>query len=172
MVVQLAPVGTNVDNAPGSGDDVPVESPQLFENEPSEDPTADTLVNVGNSSASALGGTGPNSDDIIRKGKLAMPVSSVSLHRSARSNKYDGFKVPAITDSKPRSSKVKPRINPSALQTRARSDEDDSSVVPPPTPIATLQLVGTVKCAIPAAELSEEVLNEAPEDALSSSSSS
>ena len=53
----------------------------------------------------------------------------------------------------------------------AHSEEEDSSAVPPPTPIAALQLVGTLKCAIPVVELSEEVLNEVNEDAISSSSS-
>ena len=60
---------------------------------------------------------------------------------------------------------------PSALQSVARSEDEDSAAAPPPTPIAMIQLVGTVKCAIPATELSEEVLNEVNEDAISSSSS-
>ena len=100
-----------------------------------------------------------------------MHMSSVSLRRSTKSKKYDGFKVPAITDSKPRASKVKPQINPSAKSSMVPSALEDNTAVPPTTPIATIQLVGTVKCAIPTVELYEVALNEDKEDTSSSSSS-
>mgnify|MGYP006969630026 CR=1 FL=1 len=99
-----------------------------------------------------------------RKGTNVLPNSFVSLRRSSRCNKYDGFKVPAITDTKPRTSKVKPRIIPPAKFVVVITKIEDSSEVPPPTPIATIQLVGTVKCAILVAELSEDALNEVQEN--------
>ena len=137
--------------------DPPVITYQLLQN---EDVVNNSEVGVENSAVVAN-----------RKGKNTLPICSVSLRRGTRSNKYDGFKVPAITDSKPRSSKVKPRINPSAKSSVVITELDDTTEAPPPTPIATIHLVGTVKCAIPAAELSEDALNEVLEDNPSASSS-
>lgn len=68
-----------------------------------------------------------------RKGKSVIPECAISLRRSARVNKYDGFRVPPISDSKAKTSKVKPRVVPSApaaIKINERTDDP----VPPPTP--------------------------------------
>ncbi|XP_073355187.1 uncharacterized protein [Aegilops tauschii subsp. strangulata] len=39
-------------------------------------------------------------------------VDTVLLHRSARTNKYDGFRVPPVSDRRAATSKVKPRKDP------------------------------------------------------------
>ena len=70
-----------------------------------------------------------------RKGKSVVPECYVSLRRSTRSNKYDGFKVPPLTDSKIKSSKVKPRHVPSALTISDTPVEQ----IPPATPIEVIQ---------------------------------
>ena len=44
--------------------------------------------------------------------KNKAPISVIQDRRSNRSNKYDGCKVPLITDSKAKTSKVKPRVIP------------------------------------------------------------
>ena len=76
--------------------------------------------------------------------------------RSLCSNKYDGFKVPPISDIRKTNSKVKPRVIPS-MGTSA-SVASSTGEIPLPTPIATLQSIGVNKCAIPATEFSEEAL--------------
>ena len=98
------------------------------------------------------------------------PVNSIQLRRSARSTKYDGFKVHAITDAGKQTSKVKPKHAPSitsrSSNTRPRAGlrvAVGSSVEPPPphTPIRTIQRVGSTICGIPLDELSEEKLRMA-----------
>ena len=53
-----------------------------------------------------------------------------------------------------KASKVKPRTVPTALRIREVAEDQ----VPPPTPVRVIQQVGTMLCAIPADELSEDTL--------------
>ena len=109
-----------------------------------------------------------------RKGKMSVPIDTANLRRSNRSTKYDGFRVPQPSDSRQQKSKVKPRLIPSAAtaasqHTSAEQASDAQELaVPPPTPIATMQAVGTQLCAIPAEELSDAALTKGPEDSTSS----
>ena len=91
---------------------------------------------------------------------VLVPLDTAAVRRSTRSNKYDGFKVPSLYDTRKTTSKVKPRVIPS-IGTSA-SAASSAGEIPPPTPIATLQSIGVNRCAIPAAELSEETLLAEP----------
>ena len=95
-----------------------------------------------------------------KRGKNKAPISVMQVRRSNRSNKYDGFKVPLISDSKAKTSKVKPRVIPnmaSAVVITELSDDHDAEV-PPPLSIHEIQQIGSTRCAIPPEELTEEVL--------------
>ena len=98
---------------------------------------------------------------VVRKGKAKAPASVLEVRRSNRSNKYDGFKVPSVSDTKPKASKVKPRVVPSATDTPMEVVDhtvNQGDYILPPTPIQVLQHIGISKCAIPPAEVSEEAL--------------
>ena len=94
------------------------------------------------------------------RGKVQAPECEISLRRSARSNKYDGFWVHALTDTKKKQSKVKPCHTPSApsLVIIRELDAEAGQEIPPPTPIQVIQQVGVQKCAIPPEELTEAAL--------------
>jgi hypothetical protein len=88
------------------------------------------------------------------------------LRRSTRSTRYDGFRVPQISDTKKAASKVKPRKIPSVpcnstnftAASSSLVSAPGSSEVPAPTPISVIQEVGSVKCGIPSEELTAEKL--------------
>jgi hypothetical protein len=93
----------------------------------------------------------------------AAPESSVNLCRSARSNKYDGFRISPMSDSKPKMSKVKPRKVPNAPSSVKITEITDETtaleeVAPPSTPISLIQMICTNMCGIPADELTEDAL--------------
>ena len=96
-----------------------------------------------------------------KRSKNKAPVSIASVHRSSRSNKYDGFKVHQVSDSKAKTSKVKPRVVPSALTIR---EVDDVEQIPPPTPVRVIQQISAVLCAIPTEELTDEALMASQEE--------
>ena len=101
----------------------------------------------------------------LRKGKSQAPIDTASLRHNNRSNKYDGFKVPPLTDSKIKLSKVKPRQVPSALTIRDTPTEH----IPPATPFQVIQQIGTNLRGIPANEPSKEALMAAQEEEPASS---
>ena len=109
--------------------------------------------------------TGPRS----RRARAAAPISTSEVRRSLRSNKYDGLKVPPLSDIRKNISKVKPRVIPSVGTSSSASSA--AGGIPPPTPIATLQDIGVNRCAITAAALSDKVLLAEPA-AVSASSES
>ncbi|KAE8775496.1 hypothetical protein D1007_51970 [Hordeum vulgare] len=91
---------------------------------------------------------------------MKIHVDTTNLHRSSRSNKYDGFKVPAMADGRINNSKVKPRVMPHiSIHEDTRDLELD---VPPPTANSTMQAIGTHLYAIPEDELTaSKLLKEA-----------
>lgn len=108
-----------------------------------------------------------------RKGKGQAPIDTASLRRSNRSNKYDGFRINLNNESCSNKSTMKPRVLPSVLP-RATVVEDtevnmQDAELPPPTSIPTLQNIGTHLCAIPAEELTEEILSKSDGGSASSS---
>ena len=106
-----------------------------------------------------------------RKGKATAPESTITLRRSARSNKYDGFKVPPLSDTKLKTSKVKPRVIPSTTSASIASALSEAPEIPPPTAIPVIQHIGTVMCGIPAEELTDEHLQACYDDGPSSANS-
>ena len=93
-----------------------------------------------------------------------------TLRRSSRMNNYDGFKAPSMAEGRVCKSKVKPRHVPAA----PNLNNTTSSVctgVPPPTPIPTLQAIGSVRRGIPAEELSPAKLLASKKGESSTSSS-
>ena len=103
---------------------------------------------------------------LIRRMMLKEPahVDTVLLRHSARSNKYDGFRVPPLTDKRTTTSKVKPRKDPSlpgpsttgAPNTRRHDKVSDT--VPPRTSIHAIQSIGTNMCGVHPSQLSEDKL--------------
>ena len=100
-------------------------------------------------------------------------VDTTQLRRNTRSNRYDGFHVPQLSDIKKGVSKVKPRKTPvitrnlyamapsgifAVLDVRPES-------VPDPTPILVIQEIGIVRCGVPPEELNAEKLMAAPQAA-------
>lgn len=101
-----------------------------------------------------------------RKPKPKLPECSIQLRHSERSNKYDGFKVPPVSDTRPRASKVKARSVPSAVKP-VMSEDLEEGEIPPPTTIHAIQEIGT-HCAVPAEEMTKELLCQDPTTASSS----
>ena len=99
---------------------------------------------------------------------LALPLLFIN-RRSPRANKYDGFKVPKITDVKRKQSKVKP-IKVSSVYDKESNKEAAAHgsstgadvAAPPPTPIATLQGIGIHLCGVPPEDLSPVKLLASP----------
>ena len=105
------------------------------------------------------------------KGKMLAPVDTATLRRSNRTNKYDGFQVSATSAPRLVTSKVTPRVVRAALPSSEEANsaattptvpntDDALPDVPPPTPIATLQAIGTDLCAVPAEELTASALSK------------
>jgi hypothetical protein len=99
------------------------------------------------------------------------PLVTSQVRRSARSNKYGGFKVHLISDTKPAKSKVKARvvlaIKEAMKKKRSRAEDNaqkasDNNI--PPTPIATLQAIGVNLCGVPPEEVSPMKLLAQPQE--------
>lgn len=93
------------------------------------------------------------------------PIDTAHLRRSTRSTRYDGFRVPQITDAKKYQTKVKQRVAPSVRCISMATDphaspmaEGKADAVPPDMPIQQIQYVGSVLCGIPAEDLSPQKL--------------
>ena len=80
-----------------------------------------------------------------RRSKCRAPLVTTEVRRSTRSTRFDGFRVPQITDVRTTSSKVKPRVIPSA----AAGPSESVDQPPPPTPLRTMQDIGINRCAVP-----------------------
>ena len=103
-----------------------------------------------------------SSGPVITRGRRTRPVAPIStteVRRSNHSNKYNGFKTQQVTDTLPVISRVKPRLAPSIGSSSKVAPQDE---ILPPTPVAVLQDIGINRCAIPPAELSEEIHNASP----------
>ena len=96
-----------------------------------------------------------------RRTRPPAPIYTAEVRHSNHSNKYNGFKVPALTDNRAYTSKVKPRLAPSFGSLSSAPSADDG--IPPPIPVSTLQQIGINRCAIPEAELTNEALLALPD---------
>ena len=74
---------------------------------------------------------------MTRKGKGKAAELTLNVSRSSRSNKFDGFKIRQVTDTKKKPSKVKPRVVPDAVITKFNDVH-----IPPTTPMEVIQQVG------------------------------
>lgn len=95
-----------------------------------------------------------------RRAWAPSPTSNVEVRRSNHSNKYNGFKVNQVTETRTTNSKVKPRLVPSIESSSSAMDLTSEDV--PPIPVHVLQAIGINKCAVPAAELTEDLPTVAP----------
>ena len=97
-----------------------------------------------------------------KRGKNKVPLCVTSVRRSARSNKYDGSKVPAITDSRTKTSKVKPRVIPNDVSavviTDITDDQPEDGEIPPPMTIEQIQNIAMHQCVVPPVEVTEDLL--------------
>ncbi|KAE8801397.1 hypothetical protein D1007_22990 [Hordeum vulgare] len=97
-----------------------------------------------------------------RKPKPTIPLCTTEVRRSPRSNKYTGFKVDQLSDTRGRKSLIKPRTSMVISEPAPSSFDEDasSSSAPPPPPmiIKDIQQVGTGLCGIPPEELTDECL--------------
>lgn len=96
-------------------------------------------------------------------------VDTTLLRRSTRSTRYDGFRVPQPSDTKKVVSKVKPRNKPVLQAKNAAALNIASLSAPPPTPIPTIQNIGTNMCGIHPDDLSPKKLLASLQDDASSS---
>ena len=101
-----------------------------------------------------------------RRTKIQPPVVTTEVRRSTRSTRFDGFRVPQISDVRAPLSKVKPRQVPLAA---ASSSTAAAPQAPPPTPLHIMQDIGINRCAVPPSELTDDALlapvdSVAPED--------
>lgn len=108
-----------------------------------------------------------NQEHKDRKKKVPMEIDTTLLRRSTRANKYDGFKAPSMAEGRVQKSKVKPRQVPAAPNQATTTSA--AAPTPPPTPIQMLQQIGTIKCGVPAEELTASKLMAELEDAPASS---
>jgi hypothetical protein len=133
-----------------------------------EDITAITNVEEAETSAAAAS----------RKCRRQVQVSVESLRRSPRSNKYQGFKQPIISDRVERKSHVKPShtltitapprpesdrrpVNQPAVNVEEESQGTDA---PLPTLIMLLQHIAINLCAVPEEEITQEALQAVEEE--------
>ena len=72
------------------------------------------------------------------KRAVMVPQVTTQVRRITRSNKFDGFKVPAITDVKEKKTKVKARKAPRIVDEEETSDALDNDQLPPPTSVQLL----------------------------------
>jgi hypothetical protein len=99
-------------------------------------------------------------------------IYTTQVRRSARCNKYDGFKPKNLSEAKAAKSKVKPRKNPlltvSVLEEEEIAKENTLALVnsssTDATPIPVLQSIGINLCAVPPEELSPKKLLAQPQD--------
>jgi hypothetical protein len=104
-----------------------------------------------------------------QKRKMEVPSDTAMVRRSPRKNKYDGFKVHLVSNTKVIKSKVMPRKVPAIKYTAKekgkkvlQNEEEDLA----PTPVPVLQSIGVNLCGLHPSEVSsqkllaEEVENE------------
>lgn len=90
------------------------------------------------------------------RSKCKAPLLTTEVRRSTRSTRFDCFRVPQITDVRVTSSKVKPRVTPSATAPGYCAPMDQPP--PPPTPLRVMQDISTTRCAVPPQELTYAAL--------------
>ena len=105
----------------------------------------------------------PASPSVVTRGRRARapaPISTVEVRRSNRSNKYNGFKVNQVIETRTATSKVKPRLVPSIGSSSSAMDSTSEDV--PRTLVHVLQAIGINKCDVPATELTDDLLTVVP----------
>lgn len=91
-----------------------------------------------------------------RKNKTPLDITTV--RRSARTNKYDGFKVCQVNDNMQTKSRVKPQVMPCIkIASTAADPVSDVAAPPPPTSIEEIQSLGA-RCGVPPEEITEDKL--------------
>ena len=90
---------------------------------------------------------------------VLVPLDTTTVRRSTRSNKYDGFKINHVSDTKRSKSRVKPRETSfiTAVSLAAAPVQVRSDACPPPMTIEDLQQMGS-RCGIAQDVLSPEKL--------------
>jgi hypothetical protein len=96
-----------------------------------------------------------------QKRKMEVPSDTTMVSRSPRQNKYDGFKVHLVSDTKVIKSKVMPRKVPAIKFTAKdkgkkvlQNEEEDYA----PTPVPVLQSIGVNLCGLHPSDVSSQKL--------------